>query len=305
MVLSRRKVSAAAGVLVISLGLIACGDDDKSSDTSTAASAPAAQPTILSITTTDAGGGKFAMKAPSTIKGGLVEIRFTNASKAPHEAQLIRLDGSHPLKDALPYILTNGPAKIPAFIHGEGGVPSTPPGKSGSAFTNLPAGHYGVIDDETGDDDKTPPPSKRGALAEFDVTPGTDGQLPQTQGKVTVVDKGKDEYEFQTSGLKAGTNRIEFDNNSKEALHHVVAIPIKGNATIAEAKKAFTAKHPTGPPPLDFSGFTGTEVIDPGRSEVSTLHLRKGRYALICFLNDRDDLKPHFEEGLFKEVIVP
>jgi hypothetical protein len=39
---------------------------------------------------------------------------------------------------------------------------------------------------------------------------------------------------------------------------------------------------------------------------VTTLDLKPGRYAFICFLPDRDEPnKPHFKQGLLKEVTIP
>jgi hypothetical protein len=32
--------------------------------------------------------------------------------------------------------------------------------------------------------------------------------------------------------------------------------------------------------------------------------LKQGSYALICFLDDRDDTKPHFMEGLLTKVDI-
>ncbi len=297
-------VAGALGFAIAALGIAACGDDDKKSG---GASSTAAKPTSLSITTSDAGRKRFAMQAPTSIKGSLVEIRFKNASKVPHEAQLVRIEGSHPRQEVLKVVASDSdrPTKIPEWLHGEGGVQSTPPGKEATVIENLPAGHYLVTDDETGGDDKAPAPSRRGALAELDVTPGAPGRLPATDATIKVVDKGKDEYRFQTSGLKAGANKLLFDNDSKKELHHVVAFPLRPGKRIADVKKFFAQQgRPSGPPPVDFEKGVNTEVLDGKRELVTTLTLRKGDYALVCFINDRDDVKPHFRQGLLSQVTV-
>jgi hypothetical protein len=295
---------AALAMTVAALGVAACGDDKKSG---TAGTKAPAKPTVLSITTSDAAKKRFTTDAPSSIKGGLVEISFKNATKTPQEAQLIRVEGQHTTKEVLDVVATNDTVKIPEWLYGEGGVSTTPPGKTGITTENLPAGHYLVTDSETGDDDNAPAPSLHGAVAEFDVTAAPEGQLPAAPGgTIKVVDDGKDKYRFETSGLKAGSNEVLFDNQSKGELHHVVVVPIKKNATIADVKKAFDQGGPgSGPPPLDFSKFTGTSVIDGERAMVTTLNLTKGRNAFICFINDRDSVKPHFKQGLLKEVTIP
>ncbi len=258
---------------------------------------------MLAITTSDAPKG-FSMKAPATIEGGLVEIRFTNASKAPHEAQLIRIEGDHPRREILKLIADNGPQKIPEWVRLEGGVAGVKPGETKTATQNLVAGRYLITDSDTGEGDG-PNPSTRGAIADLTVTEGTAGDLPAAAGTITAGDDGKDRYRWKTTGLKAGTNEVLFKNDSKEGIHHLVAFPIKGSATLADVKKAFTQEgEPAGPPPLDFEKGIQTTALEGGRELVTSLTLVKGRYAFVCFINDRDKLKPHLEQGLLAEVDV-
>ncbi|MEA2435456.1 MAG: hypothetical protein QOF65_12, partial [Thermoleophilaceae bacterium] len=68
---------AALAVTVAALGVAACGDDKKSG---TAGTKAPAKPTVLSITTSDAAKKRFTTDAPSSIRGGLVEISFKNAT---------------------------------------------------------------------------------------------------------------------------------------------------------------------------------------------------------------------------------
>jgi len=303
------KLTAIALGAFAATGLAACGSDSgngNGNDNADKKAAAPAKPATLAITTSDAG-KRFAMQAPSSVKGGLVEVRFTNASKAPHEAQLVRIDGDHSAKELLDAVDTGDkPAKIPDWLHAEGGVATTQPGQSGTATSNLPAGTYYVIDTETGNDDNAPAPSRRGAIAKLTVAPGEDGTLPTTAATIKVVDDGKERYKFETSGLTSGANTVTFENASKspDALHHVVAFPIAKGKTLADVRKAFTARNPSGPPPLDFANGTGTTVLDAGRSLVTTMTLKPGSYALLCFLNDRDDTKPHFLKGLLAKVDV-
>jgi hypothetical protein len=293
-------------VVVTALGIAACGSSSSTKST-TAASTPApATPTVVAITTRDAAGGRFTVQAPTTVQGGLVTIQFANAAKAPHEAQLIRVDGTHTITQLLKVIATSGPTKIPAWIHAAGGVAEVLAGQQGSTTENLVAGHYFVTDTDTGSSDTAPAPSSRGAVAEFDVTAGTPGQLPATAGTIKISTPSKDHYQFEASGLTAGANRVLFQNDSEpDVIHHVVAFPILPGKTLADVKKALAASGPpSGPPPVDFSKASGTEVIDGKQGLVTTLTLARGHYALVCFLNDRDDLKPHFTKGALKEVTV-
>jgi hypothetical protein len=284
----------AAGLLAlaVSVPLIAgCGDDDKGKS---------AKPAAMSITTSDAGAKKFKMTAPSSVEGGLVNVTFHNASKTPHEAQLVKIDG-HTAQQALK-VVEPDKVVLPDWFFAYGGVATTPPGKSATVTVKLPPGDYAVIDDAN---DSGPSPSSQGAVAEFKVTGDNDGDIKDTSSKVEVKKKGDDEFEFVTSGLTAGTNNLTFHNTTDE-IHHIQAFPVKGNATLADVKKFLaTMGKPSGPPPIDFPKGTGTSVIDGKQTELTPLKLAKGRNVLLCFLTDRDGKgKSHFQEGMIKEVDV-
>jgi hypothetical protein len=289
------RIRPAAAVLALTLPalfVLACGDDDEETSS---------KPTTMSITTTDGPGKKFKMTAPKSIEGGVVRVNFTNASKVPHEAQIIRLDDGHTVQEALK-IVEGEKVVLPEWFHAEGGAGTTPPGKSGTATVKLSAGTYGLIDTES---DDGPPPSAMGAVATFKVTGDNGGELKDTSAKVETKDKGKD-YDFVTSGLKAGTNNLTFDNTSKE-IHHVLAFPVRGNATSADIKKFFTTMGESGgPPPVDFEKAAGTAVLDGKRKETTRLALQKGRTVLVCFLTDRDGKgKSHTQRGMLEEVNIP
>lgn len=93
---------AAAGLLALgAAGLSACGSDDSGS--AKGGSDAAAKPTTLAIAVS--GAGKEARySAPATVRGGLVDVRLANRSKAPHGAQLLRIIGDHTAAEALKVI---------------------------------------------------------------------------------------------------------------------------------------------------------------------------------------------------------
>ncbi len=304
----RLRRSVAGFTLIAALGLSACGGGSGEEG------GAAPRPTSLAITTSDAGEDRFATKAPASIKGGLVKIVFKNASKAPHEAQLIRLDGDHTVQEAIKAI-DSEEARTPEWLHGAGGVGTIAPGQQGVTFTNLPAGRYAVIDVASGEGEG-PPPVSRGALAEFEVTPGKPGELPAAGARIVAKDKGEHgnagegqdaedhEHSFEVTGLKPGKNTVLFDNRSDE-LHHALLAPIIGDTTLEQVKEALASEEqPSGPPPVDFENTLTTAVLDGQTKEVTELALKPGRYALLCFISDRDGGKPHFAEGMLREVMV-
>lgn len=295
----RRRAGRLVTVVIaaVPLGLAACGDDgDK---------AAAAKATPLVITTSDASSKRFKTEAPTSIKGGLVNLKFTNASKEEHEAALVRLDGAHTSQELLKLVAAQADV-VPDWVHFAGGAGTTRPGQTASVTLNLGPGKYVMID--TGDPDAGPSPSSRGALAEFQVTAGKDGTLPASTATITATtdEQAEPEESFEISGLRAGSNRVRFVNKGEQD-HHAVLFPIQPGKAIADVEKFFQQQgRPSGPPPVDFEGGDYVAVIEGDNEQVTDLTLRKpGKYAVVCFLTDRDGKgKPHFAEGMLKEVDV-
>jgi len=184
-----------------------------------------------------------------------------------------------------------GEGGIPDWLHGAGGIGTVAPGQSGTATVLLEPGTYYAQDDE-GDE---------GGIAKFEVTgEAAEAELPSTDATIVAS-----EYKFTTDGLKAGANRVTFDNAGEE-LHHAIAAPINDGKTIADVKKFFMSEGvPSGPPPVDFEAGVGTAVLDGGAKEVTDLELKAGRYAFVCFIPDREGGPPHFVKGMLQEVEIP
>ncbi len=295
-----RRVALALAIVIAPAGLAACGEDDASSDAGGAQAAP----TPLAITTSAADADRFTTTAPATVSGGLVELTFTNADeKATHEAQLVRIDGDHTAQDAVE-VVTGDSVAIPDWFHAAGGAGSTGPGQTVTTTMNLPAGSYAMIDNDA---QEGPSNSSRGALAEFEVTAGDDGDLPAATATITAdtADGAEHDNSFEIEGLKVGPNRVKLVNTGEE-VHHAVLFPILPGKTLADVKKAFTEERPSGPPPVDFAGAAGTAAIDGDSELVTDLVLRKpGTYAVVCFLTDRDGKgEQHLAEGMIEKVVV-
>jgi uncharacterized cupredoxin-like copper-binding protein len=278
--------------------LVVAGCGSSKSKTSTSASAqPAAASTTLALSISESGKtAKFA--GPASVKGGLVTVQLTNTGKAPHGAQLIRVESPHTVEQALK-ILGGESHKSPGWIHGEGGVGGVEPGGTASATVNLPAGSYGVVD-AAGAGERGPP-----AVAPLTVTPGAEGPLPATGTTITATAPSKDQYKWQISGpLKAGSNTITFASKGKRTVHELTVGRITANVPIARIVKDLQTN---GPPPsyVDQTAQYETAVLDSGKSENTQLTLTKpGTYVFFCHLRDRDGGKPHFTEGLITKVSV-
>jgi plastocyanin len=283
-----RRVSGPALVVIIaaSVGLTACGNDvgDKQA---------AAAPTRFAVTATEAG-KQLRLSVPKSVPAGLVTVELTNAGKAFHEAQLIRLDQGHTPQDALKVIAAEG-APSPGWIHAAGGTGPAPPGGKRSATQRLRSGNYIVYDAPFQNEGQ----GLKFGVASFRVEGNDDGaELPTAAAKIEAY-----EYGFRVSGLTTGKNTIEFSNTGKEP-HHVIAVPYRPGATLAEVRKAFT-KEGGGEPPLDFENTAYTARIAGGTKQITELALDKpGKYALLCFVSDRKGGPPHVAQGMIAEITV-
>jgi hypothetical protein len=278
----------AAATAIVALAVAAgCGDSST-------------EPTKVSMSISEK--GKAAtFNTPKSFKGGLVELSIKNNGKAPHGVQLVRYTGSHTADDALKQLGSNSD-KTPDWLRAEGGTPAVAGGQSTKASLNLTAGNYLMIDSAQLGPGSGPP-----ANAQVKVTSGDTGDLPDTPGNVTAARTGKDKYAWEISGLEAGNNEITFDSEGKDALHFIIAAPVKGKAPSQSKLESDFSKAGQGPPPpyLDFNNARSTAILDGDLSQTTDLELKKpGQYIFFCPLTDRDGGKSHDQEGLLKVVTV-
>ncbi|HEY7152240.1 MAG TPA: hypothetical protein VH391_11215 [Solirubrobacterales bacterium] len=250
--------------------------------------------TPLSLKITEAA-GKASFEVPKSATGGLVTVSLANEGKAPHGVQFIRYTGDHTADDVLKQFGSNS-NKTPSWIKLSGGIGSVPPGQADSADLNLPAGNYVLADAAAfGGPSSAGPP----ATADLKVSGGSSGTLPSTPATVTAATAGKDKFKWEISGLEAGSNSITFNSKGDDALHLILAVPVKGKAPpVAQIKEDLASSGPP-PPYADLNNLQSTAALDGGLSQTTTLDLKRpGQYIFFCPLTDRDGGKPHDQEGL-------
>ncbi len=255
-----------------------------------------AQTAKLAVKASDPSKGKVALESPKSVEAGAVELTLANSGKGPHGAQLVRVEGDHSADEVIEKVLDSPDgAPTPEWAFAGGGVAPVPPGKSGTSTVILEPGSYYIADDGGDEADNF----AKGGIAALEVTGKGGGQLPNTDASISAR-----EYTFETSGLKAGKNRLTFKNEGKE-LHHVIAFPLRPGAKFDDVKKLFASdKEPTGPPPFDEKKIVGTSVIDGGSSQVTDIELESGTYAFACFVSDRKGGPPHVAKGMISEVKI-
>ena len=280
-------------VLTAALAITACGGDDESSLPS--------EPHKLTVEVTEQGKNRFSLTAPKSVRAGLVEIALkTPASgRTSHDAQLVRVEGNHSIGEVLKFIGQEG-APTPNWLFAAGGVGQTRTGMTGLARQRLTPGRYFVVDTSEPEGENVKSYAEKGATAELEVTgkPGP-AELPKSQSKITATD-----YTFTSSGLRAGRNLVEFDNAGEE-IHHVIAFPYRKGTRLAAVKKLFKQqREPSGPPPVDFESISGSAALEGGQKQVAQLDLKRGKYALVCFVSDRRGGPPHVAKGMIAEAVV-
>lgn len=236
------------------------------------------------------GSGKQAkLSGPQSIKAGLVRIELKNSTNRSGGVQFVRGTEGHSGVEALRAASTWGERgrPLPAWVKIEGGTPSVPKGKTSTAVQELPAGDYMAVDIDSD------------VATSLKVTDGDGGgEPPSADARIEAS-----EYKFTTSGLKAGTNSVEFENVGKEP-HIFAAVQYKPGATLEQVRE-FVRTEKGEPPFVEDEGAEVTSpVLDGSRKQVIDLTLRRGKYALLCFIPDRAGGPPHVTKGMVSEAIV-
>jgi hypothetical protein len=293
---------ARALLLAPALLLAACGGDG--GDDGTEATAPP-EPAKVTVTAT-ASGKQVEFDMPAQLKAGATELTLVNNTKEAAELQLVQLDEGHTLAEFYPVLESAEGAPVPAWLHAFGGVGETSAGQTRTVVVLLNPGTYQWFSGTAPEQEGAQPQYKRGGVGSLEVTDDATGaQLPTTAAQITAKELAPDDYRFEASGFKAGTNQITFSNGGGQ-LHHVVIARLAEGATLDKAQELFATEDFKGPPPIDFDASEITAVLDAGGKEVDTVELQSGSYALLCFVNDRSGGPPHvIKAKMIQEVKVP
>jgi hypothetical protein len=236
-------------------------------------------------------GKAVTIAAPESAEAGLAEITLTNDTDSTSDLQLIRVEGKHSAEEVVEGL---GKAiqgqEFPEWFFAAGGIGTLGAGESATVTQVLQPGKYYAFNTEGGRPDAK-------TVAVTKVTGEESDE--EIEGGEATVDAA--EYVFNAETLPSGATEIAFDNIGAQP-HHLIASPIKGDATVEDVEKAF--KSEKGPPPLDEKGTKSTAVLEGGEGQLVTLDLEPGRYALYCFITDREGGPPHAFKGMIDEVEV-
>jgi hypothetical protein len=292
---SARTTAALCFAATVVVALAGCGGDDESE-----------QPrrTVV-VKAWDVSPEKPRLRAPARTRAGLVDIRLDNDGDTLHDAQLFRIEGDRSIDDLTgEWLEALDSDPKPKWARPEGGVAPVKPGDSATVTQVLKPGRYLIVDTQEREGVWPTTNGAKGGFATLEVAGRPKGELPETSASITAHDDG-----FEADGVGAGEQEVTF-TNAGEQLHHVVALPLPGNAPFSEAAEAVREEQQFGTDSLGWIPVNGvdrsrsTTVLESGGSQVAELDLKPGRYALVCVVSDRKGGESHFAKGLATELNV-
>ncbi|HEY8310108.1 MAG TPA: hypothetical protein VIG47_06095 [Gemmatimonadaceae bacterium] len=290
----RRNVALAGTFVLIAA---ACAPKESAtvakSDSSSLATAAAtattpSAPNVVTVHAKDfAYGG-----VPAQIPAGMTTFNLINDGHTLHHIEIVRLDSGKTMANFEAELAK--PAAPPAWAVFEGGPNAPDPGGHANATLDLQPGSYAMIClvDMPGG----VPHFAKGMVQPFTVTAATGPASAPPTSDMTIA---LSDYTFTLSGpLKAGTHAFAVKNAGTQ-MHEVELARLAPGKTLLDVTN-WLAK-PVGPPPVSAVGgvapFTKTTTY-------FTASLAPGNYALICFVPDAKDGKPHFMHGMMKQITV-
>ncbi|MEA3246640.1 MAG: hypothetical protein U9Q74_10850 [Gemmatimonadota bacterium] len=232
-------------------------------------------------------GSDFSFQAPDSIPAGVTHVSFTNKGPGFHHVQFVRLDSGKTLTDLEAALKNPGPP--PGWAVFSPGPNAPDPGGSSNATVNFSAGNWAIIClvDLPGG----VPHFAKGMVHPLTVTPssGAVAAMPPADVTLEVAD-----YAFTLSKpLAAGKQVVSVVAKGPQP-HEVEIVRFEPGKTMDDMMKWFDK--PNGPPPAH--GVGGTTAQLPGEAVQFSVELTPGDYALVCFIPDAKDGKPHLAHGM-------
>ena len=248
----------------------------------------ATEPTVVTVHARD-----YAFVAPKSIKAsGPITFRLVNDGKELHHLSIMKLAPGKTLKDLADAMKNPGPP--PAWTTDVGGPNPAAPGGTAEATLNLDAGTYALLCYINSPGNPMPHMAK-GMIGSLTIEAQPAGVV-QAGTPATDVTLRLSDYKFGLSKpLSAGKHSINVINDASQS-HEVVMLKLNPGKTVADLASWVEKDLLKGPPPGTPVG--GMAALAKGRSGIFPTTLTPGNYAVICFVPDAKDGKPHSAHGM-------
>lgn len=238
-------------------------------------------------------GADFAFTAPDTVPAGVTNVTFRNNGPNLHHVQFVRLDSGKTMADL--EAAMKMPGQMPVWAILTPGPNAPDPGSSSNETIDLTSGNYVL-------------------LCLVDVPGGvphfTKGMMRamvvKTMGPTSILQDPADvrvtlaDYSFTLSSpLTAGKHVIEVSSTATQP-HELELVRFAPGKTIDDLAKWMAKAE--GPPPA--SALGGTSAMMPGITPRFTVDLTPGNYAMLCFVPDAKDGKPHLMHGMVQKFTI-
>jgi len=286
-----RLLSLAAVVAVAGCSVKEAPKPDSTAAASTdATTSPAAN--VVNISASE-----YKFDAPDQIPAGLTTFKLTDNGKELHHATLIKLDSGKTYNDLMTGLKNMKPGTPPpGWVIPSGGPNAAAPGNSSSLTVVLQPGNYAMmcwIPDAKG-----VPHVMSGMSKALTVTENAAANMMEPASDVTVTLK---DYQFNFSTpLTAGKHTLKIETAPGQP-HEFTFFQLMPGKTAADLTK-YVETGMQGPPPgMPLGGVSGVAAGIPSFYEVD---LKPGDYAIVCFLEDAKDGRPHFQHGMIQQIKI-
>lgn len=280
--------------VLIALAGCTTKDASQTADTSAAPATTAAStaPNVVEISASE-----YKFDAPDQIPAGLTLFKLTDNGKEMHHATLIKLDSGKTLDDLMEGMKNMKPGTPPpGWVIPAGGPNAAAPGSSSNLLAVLEPGNYALVCFIP--DAKGVPHVQHGMAKALTVTPNESANTSEPNADITVTLR---DYQFDFSKpLTAGKHTLKIVTAPGQP-HEFTFFQLMPGKTAADIPKYVEAGM-QGPPPAAPLG--GVSAMSGGMASFYEVDLKPGEYAIVCFLQDAKDGKPHFAHGMIQQIKV-
>ena len=238
----------------------------------------------------------YQFTAPSSVAAGPTAIRLVNRGKEIHHVVIFRMAPgmtTEQLAEALKH-----PGPPPDMTMLQGGPNAVNPGGSATAIVDLAPGNYALLCFVPAADGT--PHVMKGMIRQLTVTEAETKEAPAAPPAADLTIHMADYNYTFSQPITAGEHRVLVHDGAQQ-WHELVLFRLDPGKSGADFVKWAQDGMKTAPPGT-FEG--GVSPLGPDGKNTALLNFRRGKYLMICFLEDAKDGKPHFMHGMMQEITV-